>query len=1437
MGKRIISLLLAVLMASTLLPTQVWAAELADSGSETEDEIVLAEEEVIPPEESEPEEQEPQEDTASTEQPASELAESDIATTSATTVASGYCGGEGDGTNLTWTLDSAGLLTINGKGEMEKYNYNSTPWYNIRTSIKQVSIEFGVSTISNDAFYNCDKLINAAIPSSVMSIGAHAFAQCSNLDMVNITDLTSWCKINFGSDDANPLYYGHNLYLNGELITNLVFPSGLISVNPYAFVGCSNLISIDISNGVTSIGDSAFYYCTSLTSVTIPDSVTSIGSYVFYGCTSLTSVTIPGSVTFIGSYAFNDCTSLSSIIIPDSVTTIGGGAFGKCTSLSSIIIPDSVTTIGGGAFANCTSLSSIIIPDSVTSIGGMVFYKCTNLSSIIIPSSVTSIGGSAFYYCTSLTSVTIPDSVTSIGSYAFCGCTSLIFITIPDGVTSIGDGALYDCTNLSSITIPDSVVSIGDRAFYDCTSLSSITIPDSVASIGDRAFNGCESLSSIIIPNSVTSIGDGAFADCTSLSSIIIPDSVTSIGDMVFYNCTNLISITIPGSVTSIGDIAFNNCTSLTDIYYTGSEAEWNAVQIGKYNGPLTSATIHYNSKDTSELPKLTFSEQEYQAVAGRNVDLRLQLVDPSGNCKELAESLVLTSSNSEVFPIDKNNILCELYGDITADIAVYGKPAVSSGTATITATLPDGTTASCQVVVAPKANSVTLKKDSYEIKVGDTGTLYLTVDNTERLSGIQLNWRSSDERVVSLETSGIINIILDGTAADSISAKCSFTAKKPGTATITCTLVNGPSVTCEVTVYSAEDAENNRTIKSNEYNAAQYNESELTKATKQIGKLKADWEKKYKKYTTAVDSVLKPLDKESDIQAALRSKENAAKQLRQADEAVGKEGKSNMMLTFQAGFPEEWKELAYQILCDIFEDHIDDTIGFDSIDFSKEISANASVINKICSKMWNESSSWRSHSYSKNKSVQVSYSCFGFLTAGFGSMTFKRGGTTYTVTICSNKSVVQKSMATYLNSCYSMGQRAVQNARKALINDMLTLTGANAIGEELFKEQVKKGLSAFESHLQEVGLGGLTDTADKIYNYYNTTKSIYNTVNGATPESLATAKKRLERDLLKLVNPDFGTSEASKVNNALTELKIASQKLYNALNELLTKGQVTKENPLDYFFGKKTQVKCPVDVEIYRGNDLIGYVGETECWYDESIYVEENDDAKIIYSSAGDELSIKLTGTDYGSLSITVEEFADGSPVERLNYYDIELQEGKEVSFNIPTETIGNVKDTMTISADGVAVAASEYISAETDASVCIDVQKNIDDAGTVSGDGVYVRGDAVVLRASAKTGYLFAGWYDEDGYLVSASGAYEFSASNDCTLLAKYIYVFHLGDVNGDSTVDVYDLQMLYEYCCESWQLSSDTFQCADVNQDSKITVLDVQMLYTYLTTGNWQ
>ena len=392
MKKRLLSFVLAVLMIASLLPATALAADIVDSGT---------------------------------------------------------CGAEGDGSNLTWTLDSEGVLTISGSGDMYDYGFPSAPWHGSRSRVKSAVIADGVTSIGSSAFDDCTSLTSVTIPDSVTSIGHDAFLYCTSLTSVTIPNsVTSIGEDAFYRCDSLTGIWvneGNNNYSSDA--------SGvLFNKDKTTLVQCPGAFAAyTIPNSVTSIDSGAFYHCKSLTSVTIPDSVTSIGDSAFSYCRSLTSVTIPDSVTSIGEYAFYDCTSLTSVTIPDSVTSIGEHAFDGCTSLTSVTIPDSVTSIDNDTFEGCTSLTSVTIPDSVTSIGVGAFFNCKSLTSVTIPDSVTSIGGSAFEKCKSLTSVTIPDSVTSIGDYAFCDCTSLTSVTIPDSVTSIGDNAFLGCESLTDV--------------------------------------------------------------------------------------------------------------------------------------------------------------------------------------------------------------------------------------------------------------------------------------------------------------------------------------------------------------------------------------------------------------------------------------------------------------------------------------------------------------------------------------------------------------------------------------------------------------------------------------------------------------------------------------------------------------------------------------------------------------------------------------------------------------------------------------------------------------------------------------------------------------------------------------------------------------------------------------------------------------------------
>ncbi len=533
-------------------------------------------------------------------------------------VDSGYCGGEGDRKNLTWTLDSEGTLTIYGNGKMADYEYHGGPWAS--TKVKSVSIKSGVTCIGDYAFENCTCLTGITIPNSVTSIGRSAFHDCSSL-------------------------------------MSIAIPSSVTSIGGSAFYGCSSLTSVTLPNSVTSIGDHAFENCSSLTSVTLPNSVIHIGGWAFFYCSSLTSVTLPNSVTNIGECAFESCSSLTSITLPNSVTSIGDYAFAVCSSLTSVTIPNSVTSIGGGAFADCSSLTSVTLPNSVTSIGGAAFAHCSSLTSITLPNSVTSIGDHAFEYCSSLTSITLPNSVTSIGERAFYFCRSLTSVTIANSVTSIGDEAFCDCRSLTSITIPNSVTDIGIAAFSFCSSLTSIALPNSVTSIGDEAFSSCSGLTSVTIPNSVTSIGSSAFEDCSSLKSITIPKSVSSIGKYAFACCGGLERACFYGNAPDVWPSTFSECGTFC-IYYMPGTTGWTDgsaydVEKGTWNGyPLKT----WDGKTIPEETKISVPTGKYC----------IRAIDESGN--PVSDATVWWNGSRAV--TDEN-------GDAFVDLTTAGEPVI----------------------------------------------------------------------------------------------------------------------------------------------------------------------------------------------------------------------------------------------------------------------------------------------------------------------------------------------------------------------------------------------------------------------------------------------------------------------------------------------------------------------------------------------------------------------------------------------------------------------------------------------------------------------------------------------------------------------------------------------------------------------------------------
>lgn len=156
---------------------------------------------------------------------------------------------------VNWSLDSNGLLLIEGSGRM--YNYSpsgrAAPWQEYADDIEEIVISGDIENIPEYAFVGCSNVKSATIADTVTSIGARSFSDCSSLASVVIPD------------------------------------------------------------SVEDIGGASFYNCTSLTEITLGNSVRKIRAYAFFGCNGLDHLTLPGSLTDIEDYAFYGCTNLESI--------------------------------------------------------------------------------------------------------------------------------------------------------------------------------------------------------------------------------------------------------------------------------------------------------------------------------------------------------------------------------------------------------------------------------------------------------------------------------------------------------------------------------------------------------------------------------------------------------------------------------------------------------------------------------------------------------------------------------------------------------------------------------------------------------------------------------------------------------------------------------------------------------------------------------------------------------------------------------------------------------------------------------------------------------------------------------------------------------------------------------------------------------------------
>lgn len=499
------------------------------------------------------------------------------------------------------------------------------------------------------------KVSELTIPPTIKKFNA----DCTNWygKKVHISDLVAWCNIDFKEWGCHPLCRTHYLYLNNELIVDLVIPEGITKLKRGAFSDCKGIKSVVLPNSLTEIESGAFNECYSLNKITFGNNLKTIGDGAFYGC-NLKNIEFPNSLEYIGNQAF-EYTQLKKIYIPKNVNHIEKWAF-RYTKPQSIEV-DSENKYYDSR-DNCNAIidketntlikgcSNTNVPNSVETIGSYSFAFCLR-NSIEIPQSVKYIELNAFENC-EIKSITLPnleyiapylgsvmDKVTmkfkdeddllnylsrqDIGIFyqqdtrfakrtIYVGDKRLTEVNLPDTTTNIQWYEFAGWTDLKNIVIPPKVQEIGDCAFENCDNLETITILAPLKKIATNCFSNCNALKGVYITNLsawcniVLYDDDGPlnyahhlFLNGKEVTNLIIPNDVTEMQTMAFAGCYGLTSVTMNDELTYTGGGTFKNCINLKNIDFgkglkiIGGQSFYNCQSLTSVSLPDNIKKIH----------------------------------------------------------------------------------------------------------------------------------------------------------------------------------------------------------------------------------------------------------------------------------------------------------------------------------------------------------------------------------------------------------------------------------------------------------------------------------------------------------------------------------------------------------------------------------------------------------------------------------------------------------------------------------------------------------------------------------------------------------------------------------------------------------------------------------------------------------------------------
>lgn len=515
-----------------------------------------------------------------------------------------------------------------------------------------IKITGNIKSIGNNAFSNCDDLVNLYIDGNLLSVGKTILYNSFNLETItmpylgaNIEDKETNYYRYFYQDGNESNWYDNfkdvevtltkQKYLtsypfNDIPVTKLSLPSTLISADNRSILANNvyldmNILEYEKLNPNYGLGNNLYlkdnndkYYL--LTSYKMPAGLKEYNNNYLKGISSLTSVDL-NEVTILKS-GFTGCNNLTNIVGIETLEEVTSYAFSN-TALTEANL-EKLTVIPNDLFYNTPSLESVTVSDDLVSIGEFAFYK-TSITSFKFGSKLKEINPYAFYGSKLKEADLSNTLITKIEYSAFESCSDLTKVTFNNLITEIEYKAFKNA-NVTALVFPNTLENIEFDAFYNNKNLVSVTFNEGLKYIGDDAFSYTK-IEKFIVPKSVTSLGDYTLDYVTEVA---LPELNGRL-DQVFKNYKKITKVTIYGG--NISSKAFSYADSLKTVILEEKTSINSVIEL-LHNSPIKTLVLPYLN---TNLDNLSLKEEslDYLAILDDN-DFDFSYLNTDKNIKSL---------------------------------------------------------------------------------------------------------------------------------------------------------------------------------------------------------------------------------------------------------------------------------------------------------------------------------------------------------------------------------------------------------------------------------------------------------------------------------------------------------------------------------------------------------------------------------------------------------------------------------------------------------------------------------------------------------------------------------------------------------------------------------------------------------------------------------